>query len=183
MKVDLATAKGVLLRINRQRIIGGFKLAFDLVPPGPNLAVRSDDTFLISYPKSGNTWTRFLLANLVYSDKSPDFGNIDQLIPGPEGMSKREFNRLPSPRFIRTHSWFDPKYKHVIYIVRDPRDMIVSQFHYHRKRKVIDDDCSIDAFVTSFLLGETDPHRILERERSRLASRALWRSSVSLIAL
>ena len=141
--------------VNRRRIIAGFKLFFGLHPPGRDLLVRPDDTFLVSYPKSGNTWARFLIANLVYPERFPDFGNIDQLIPAPEVISKRHFNRLSSPRIIRTHSSFDPHFKQVIYIVRDPRDIVVSQFHYHRKRKLIDDGCAIETFVARFLLGST----------------------------
>ena len=117
--------------------------------------MRPDDTFLVSYPKSGNTWARFLIANLIHSEKSPDFGNIDELIPAPEVISKRRFNQLRSPRIIRTHSSFDPRFKRVIYIVRDPRDIVVSQFHYHRKRKRIGDNCPIETFVARFLAGET----------------------------
>lgn len=141
--------------VNTRRIVAGYKLFLGLHPPGRDLTVRPDDTFLVSYPKSGNTWARFLVANLNYPDRSPDFGNIDQLIPAPEVISKRDFSQLPSPRIIRTHSSFDPRFKQVIYIVRDPRDIVVSQFHYHRKRKLIDDNCAIDAFVSRFLLGNT----------------------------
>jgi len=144
--------------ISRRRIVAGFKLFLGLHPPGRNLVVRPEDTFLVSYPKSGNTWARFLIANLVHPEQSPDFANIDQLIPDPEGLPKRTFDLLPNPRIIRTHSPFDPQYRHVIYIVRDPRDIVVSQFHYHRKRKVIDDTYPIEAFVSRFIVGDTAPH-------------------------
>ena len=32
------------------------------------LTVYPDDTFLVSYPRSGNTWTRFLVCNLINPD-------------------------------------------------------------------------------------------------------------------
>ena len=35
---------------------------------GNELTVFPDDTFLVSYPKSGNTWIRFLIGNLAYED-------------------------------------------------------------------------------------------------------------------
>jgi len=144
--------------LHPRRILAGFRVLLELAPPGRNLTVRTDDVFVVSYPKSGNTWTRFLIANLVYPEQTPDFGNIDQLIPAPEVMSKRRLNEMNSPRIICTHSWFNPEFNQVIYIVRDPRDIVVSQFHYHRKRKVIDDNYPIEDFVASFILGETDPH-------------------------
>ena len=42
--------------------------------------------------------------------------------------------------------------------MRDPRDVAVSQYHYHRKLKKIDDEYAIEKFVTRFLAGETCPH-------------------------
>ena len=64
-----------------RRLIGGVKRAFGLHKPGRDLPVFPDDTFVVSYPKSGNTWTRFLIANLVYPEKLPDFRNINYLLP------------------------------------------------------------------------------------------------------
>jgi hypothetical protein len=65
---------------------------------------------------------------------------------------------MPSPRIIKSHECFDPRYPRVIYIVRDPRDVAVSQYHYHRKLKKIADDSPIETFVARFLAGETCPH-------------------------
>ena len=65
---------------------------------------------------------------------------------------------MPSPRIIKSHECFDPRYPRVIYIVRDPRDVVVSQFHYHRKLRKISDESSIETFVARFLAGETCPH-------------------------
>ena len=46
-----------------------------------NFAVYPDDTFVVSYPRSGNTWTRFLIANLMHPEKEVSFKNIESLIP------------------------------------------------------------------------------------------------------
>ena len=50
---------------------------------GRNFTVYPDDTFLVSYPKSGNTWVRFLLANLLFPDEEVGFANINRLLPAP----------------------------------------------------------------------------------------------------
>jgi Sulfotransferase domain len=139
-------------------LIAALKRPFGLHRPGRNLAVFPDDIFLVSYPKSGNTWARFLLANLLYRDHKPNWGNIDRLIPGPEVMSKRHFDHMPRPRIIRSHDTFDPRYKRVIYIVRDPRDVVLSQYHHHRKRKLIEDGYPFATFLEQFLRGETNEH-------------------------
>ncbi|MFI5103170.1 MAG: sulfotransferase domain-containing protein [Terriglobales bacterium] len=141
-----------------RHLVAGVKHAFGLHRPGHNLAIFPDDVFLVSYPKSGNTWARFLIANLLYSERHPDWGNIDRLIPAPEVMSKRDFARMPRPRIIRTHDAFDPRYKQVIYIVRDPRDVALSQYHHHRKLKLIEDNHPFESFLARFLAGETNVH-------------------------
>jgi hypothetical protein len=46
----------------------------------------------------------------------------------------------------------------VICIVRDPRDVVVSQYHYSRKTRNIPDDLPIETFVMRFLAGETCPY-------------------------
>ncbi len=105
------------------RIIAGAKRAFGLQSPGRNLTVFPDDTFLVSYPKSGNTWSRFLLHS-------------------------------PRPRIIKSQQYFDPRCPRVIYIVRDPRDVALSQYHFQRKRKLITDHSPIEEFVDRFVAGE-----------------------------
>ena len=105
-----------------RRCKAGLNRMLGLQRPGRNLSVYADDTFIVSYPKSGNTWTRFLIANLLHPEIHADFGNINDLIPDPEALSKRKMDRMPRPRVIKSHQYFDPRYPNVVYIVRDPRD-------------------------------------------------------------
>ena len=141
-----------------QRLIRGMQRALGLHHPGRNLEVWPDDVFILSFPKSGNTWTRFLIANLVYPETHADFSNINRLTPDPEALSKREMAKMPRPRIIKSHQYFDPRYKRVIYVVRDPRDVALSQFHFHRKRGLIEDGYSPEKFVARFAAGETSPY-------------------------
>lgn len=136
----------------------GVNRAFGLQRPERNLDVFDDDIFLTSYPKSGNTWTRFLIANLVFPERPVNFDTINELVPDPYALSKRRLARISRPRFIKSHEYFDPRYKKVIYIVRDPRDVALSQYHFHRKRRVIEDEFAIEKFVTHFIAGETCPY-------------------------
>jgi len=131
--------------------------AFSLQQPGRALNVYSDDTFLVSYPKSGNTWLRFLVANLVWPENPAEFSQINRIIPDPEVNSKRDLDRTPRPRIIKSHHYFDPRYKRIIYVVRDPRDVVVSQYHFHRKRRVIEDRYPLEQFVLDFVGGKTSP--------------------------
>jgi len=120
-----------------RRAIVEAKRVLGLHSPGRNLAVFPDDTFLVSFPKSGNTWARFLIANLVRPNEKIDFSNVNRVIPGPEVTSNRDLMRVPRPRIVKSHQYFDPRYKQVIYIARDPRDVVVSQYYFQRKRKLL----------------------------------------------
>lgn len=141
-----------------KHLMAGIQRGLGLHRPSRSLLILPDDIFLVSFPKSGNTWTRFLLANLRFPAQPATFENINRLIPDPEGTAKRDFDRMTRPRIIKSHECFDPRYPRVVYIVRDPRDVVVSQYHYHRKLRKLDDDSPIEKFVTRFMAGETCPH-------------------------
>jgi hypothetical protein len=134
-----------------KRFIGGTKRLLRLHRPGRDLEVFPDDIFLVSYPKSGNTWTRFLVANLVYPNQPVDFATINRLTPDPEALSVRQLAQMPRPRIIKSHQYFDPRYQRIIYIVRDPRDVVLSEYHFNIKRGMIGENYPIEKFVASFL--------------------------------
>ena len=120
---------------------------------GRNLAVYSDDTFIVSYPRSGNTWTRFLVANLVYPGQPVTFANIERLIPDCEAQSSRYLKRVARPRIVKSHEYFDPRYKKVIYIVRDPRNVALSYYDFARKYRQIEDGHPLASYVSDFVAG------------------------------
>jgi hypothetical protein len=138
-----------------KRVIAGAERVLGLHVSGRNLAVFPDDTFLVSYPKSGNTWARFLIANLMRPNEKIDFSNVNRMIPGPEVTRNRDLMRTPRPRIIKSHQYFDPRYPRVIYIVRDPRDVVVSQYHFQRKRHVVADQYPLSEYVGRFVAGQT----------------------------
>jgi hypothetical protein len=141
-----------------KRLIAGARRALGLHRPGRNLDVFPDDVFIVAYPKSGNTWTRFLIANLMHPDMHVSFANIDRLIPESEELSKRQLSRLPRPRLMKSHQYFDPRFPRVIYVVRDPRDVVVSEYHFFRKRRWIEDGLPLQKFVPRFLAGQTSDY-------------------------
>lgn len=118
---------------------------------GPNIMVFPDDTFLVSHPRSGNTWIRFLLANLIHPDAPVTFDAVERIIPDTTAQSRRFFKRLPRPRFIKSHQYFDPRFKRVIYVVRDPRDVCISYYHFQRKYRFIEDGYPMERFVERFV--------------------------------
>lgn len=115
--------------------------------------VYPDDVFLVSYSKSGNTWLRFLLGNLAYGDNPVTFADVEKRMPSIYESTDREMKRASRPRYIKSHEPFHSRYQNVIYIVRDPRDVAVSYYHYARKMKKILPDSAIDRFVQDFING------------------------------
>ena len=125
---------------------------------GRNFFVHPDDTFLVSYPKSGSTWARFLVAALANPEKTVSFLNIDRLLPSISSRSKRDLRNQPRPRLIKSHEYFDTRYQNVIYVVRDPRDVVLSQYRFFLKRGAIDDGYALDRFVSRFLAGSLNDY-------------------------
>src|SRR5215469_1564735 len=123
---------------------------------GRSFHVFPDDIFLVSYPKSGNTWTRFLLGNVLNPTERITFANVEHKVPDIHAQSKKGLLRTPRPRLIKSHECFDPRYRRVIYIVRDPRDVAVSAYHYDRKEKNIADDFPVEAYVDNRFLNTDD---------------------------
>ena len=114
--------------------------------------VWPDDIFLVSFPKSGNTWIRFLLGNLMSPDKPVGFADIESVVPDIAVYPRADFREIKRPRLIKSHDCFDPRYRRVIYIIRDPRDVAVSLYYYAKKVKNIDDSFSLEAFVKRMLV-------------------------------
>ena len=98
---------------------------------------RSDDIFFVSFPKSGATWINFLCANVnnlkSTNPVSINFYNLHQHIPDindTRDTPSQPISNFPGFRMIKSHASYNPYYKFVVYIVRDPRDVMVSYYHF-----------------------------------------------------
>ena len=126
-------------------------------PAARGLTVYPDDTFLVSFPRSGNTWTRFLVCNLINPDDPVNFAKLESRIPEIYDVTDRNLRKFPRPRIIKSHECFDPRYKKIVYIVRDPRDVLISYYEFQLKRRVITEACSLEEFVPRFMESEIEP--------------------------
>jgi len=125
-------------------------------PVGRNVTVFPDDVFITSFPRSGNTWIRFLIGNLLRPDDPLTFNNLESRIPEIYSNSDQALKHLIRPRILKSHEAFEPRYPHVIYVVRDPRDVAVSKYHYNIATGVHPAGYPIERFITRFIAGEFD---------------------------
>jgi len=123
-------------------------------------AVRPDDIFISSYPRSGTTWMQLILHLLTTDDRELTFDHISQVTPWFErslavgALTAADLETLPSPRVFKSHlpyRWL-PRGARYVYIVRDGRDVAVSYYHFYRSH--LRYTGSFDAFFDRFARGD-----------------------------
>ncbi|MBZ5598611.1 MAG: sulfotransferase domain-containing protein [Acidobacteriia bacterium] len=113
------------------------------------------DVMIASYPRSGNTWFRFLLAEIMTGHTS-GFDDINTTVPQ-VGQHHIARPLLPGGgRLIKTHEPYRKEYAKAIYLVRDVRDAVLS--YYDRGTYLgVFKGITFDVFLPMFLQGETNP--------------------------
>lgn len=120
-------------------------------------AITNQDIMVASYPRSGNTWLRFLLHELL-TGKTADFSMINDIHSPCADFPHFHETPIIAPlqgRIIKTHEPFRKEYSRAIYLVRDPRDVAVSEYHYMHSRGLINEPFIefIDQFTHGVLNG------------------------------
>lgn len=148
-----------------------------------NFKIRSDDVWIVGYPKSGTTWMHNIIWQLkneldfsapaiihshhLFEDASLLQSNID--IPIDE-MYKYvdQFDELPSPRILKSHlpAFLLPKElwtvrPKIIYTARNPKDIAISAYHFFTTLTGIHltIETTFDLFLSEkFLFGPLHDH-------------------------
>lgn len=125
----------------------------NLLPKDP----RSDDLYLVEFPKSGITWISFILANMLCRVNTRDidvtYYNIQQIIPDlhmSRNVGQPVFS-YPGYRILKSHSVFKRRYWHSIYVLRNPVDVMVSYYHFCCDHDQFDG--TFESFLADDLLG------------------------------
>jgi hypothetical protein len=95
---------------------------------GRALTVFPEDVYLVSYLRSGGTWTRFLVGNLLNPTDPVTFDNVARRVAPIYDWSDRALRLFP--RVLKSYEPFDPRYLSVLYTVRDPRHVGVCLYSY-----------------------------------------------------
>lgn len=114
--------------------------------------LEGEDVLLASYPKSGSTWIRCLVATALGC--GIDYDKLPDMLP-PLGREDEGAVKLPDGgRLIKTHDSGDvvgTNGNSVVLIVRDVRDVAVSYYHHIRRTRGA--EIEFQAFIEEFLRG------------------------------
>jgi len=113
-----------------------------LLYSGSACVLSRGDIVLACYPKTGSTWIRYFLLHLLYGETGKDerasFDELNKVMP--EFGHPSIFRAWPfagRPRLIKTHRRYNFLFRGcpTVLLVRDPRDIMVSYYHYACARK------------------------------------------------
>jgi hypothetical protein len=117
--------------------------------------IRPQDVFVASYPRSGSTWLRFLLFEILTKD-SALFTSVNRVVAD-IGYHHDAPSLLPGGgRLLKTHEAYRGEYRKAVYLVRDGRDVVFSEFAYQKARGWIADD--FDRFLKEFVHGSVSKY-------------------------
>jgi hypothetical protein len=87
------------------------------------------DVYFAAYPKSGSTWSRFVLFEIL-TGMSAGFRKTNTQMGG-VGLHRQALRLLPGGgRLLATHEDYQKQYGKAIYIVRDPRDIVLAEYAF-----------------------------------------------------
>src|SRR6478609_9386530 len=144
----MATAQGLRYRIAKS------KVRVPLVWYR-HRALSPGDVFVGAYPRSGSTWLRFLLLE-VLSGQCAEFDSVNTLLPS-VGEHRGSPALLPGGgRLIKTHENYRPEYRKAVYLVRDARDVLLSEYAYQKAKGWFESD--FDSYLLAFLKGKVNAY-------------------------
>lgn len=116
--------------------------------------LTGEDAFLASYPRSGTTWLRFLLYELL-GEEAARFGTIKRVVPAVGKHGGALVTMGDKGRMIQTHEPYCERDRKVVYVVRDPRSVMLSEYSWQERLGL--EPGSLDRFIADFLAGRSNP--------------------------
>jgi hypothetical protein len=125
--------------------------------------VLPNDVYIVTYPKSGTTWTQQIV-KLIRSGGVEDGVNVKDSIPWLEKNGPDACKDISQPRYYKSHTCYgmmpggDPGKSPAKYITvaRNPKDTAVSMFHHVHAWKFFNFDGPWDWFFDQFLVGKVE---------------------------
>ncbi|KAL2086654.1 hypothetical protein ACEWY4_017713 [Coilia grayii] len=125
------------------------------------MEARPDDVMLVAYPKCGFNWMVAVLRKIMAaSTGKTDVPDMPPLIEFFSPDTQKFMAQQPSPRFLGTHfhpdkmpASFKEKKTKMLVVWRNPKDTLVSYFHFMNKNPVLP-NVEWDKFFSDFMSGE-----------------------------
>jgi hypothetical protein len=113
------------------------------------------DRFIVSFPRSGNAWTRTVLFEILQLRSGTPITDADHFRATTMHNSQSAeqtadfFNQVgPVGRVFKSHNITDLKGRKMVYQFRDPIDCLVSYYHFSQHRANLQ-ETSLDAFCSN----------------------------------
>ena len=90
------------------------------------------DHYVAAYPRSGSTWLRFMLCELLTGAET-SFSLVDEILADVGHHGKAPRLLLTGGRLLKTHEPYRTQYRRAIYLVRDVRDVVISEYIFMRR--------------------------------------------------
>jgi Sulfotransferase domain len=155
--------------------------------PQPKLftPVAARDIFLVTYPRSGTTWISCIAAGLLFQNTPNSLTEIDSLVPCVHALPEKSAVPAAKQYLIKSHLPLNLEmpsraYRRVIYLIRDPRDVMLSYHRYVRFLSKYPGD--LKEFAMDWVAGRIWPCSWQEHVNSWLAPR-LRRAPFELMVL
>ncbi|XP_076986781.1 sulfotransferase 2A1-like [Tamandua tetradactyla] len=128
--------------------------------------VKDEDVIILSYPKSGTNWLVEILS-LIHTKGDPSWVQSVPIYHRSPWLESEiwveEIKKHPPekcPRYYSSHlpihlfpkSFFNSKAK-IIYLIRNPRDVITSGYHFWKAMKIVKNPESFEQYFHWFLQG------------------------------
>jgi hypothetical protein len=119
-----------------------------------HVGLKANDMFLASFPRSGSTWLRFMLFEIL-SGEDPGFRKIEDRLPEIRWHRGSQPILPDGRRLIKTHENYRNDYKRAVLLVRDVRDVFFSVYAGYDALGLapIVSNGDMDSFMVSFLEG------------------------------
>jgi len=112
--------------------------------------IYPDDTFIVSYPRSGNSFLQHLIYNYLHPDESGSPRSIILDIHENPGQA----SEVERPRIIKSHEEEPRSYPNVIYVARDGRDVAISYHAFLQRSGHLSENTSLGEFLDDFAAGD-----------------------------
>ncbi|XP_032070896.1 amine sulfotransferase-like [Thamnophis elegans] len=126
--------------------------------------IRDDDTFIITYPKSGTVWTQNIVSLILYEGHRDGTENISLSDRAPwleYNVNHVDLPNRPSPRVISSHlpyylvpKGLRNKKGKIVYVFRNPKDVLVSGYHFLQILTMLETSKDFDVYLEKFLAGK-----------------------------